>query len=802
MPDLLLDRKRPACLDIPWAEGTGLIWKRGETVFYENPRNRFMRFRRTFSCQGPVRRAELRLFADTHYIAWLNGALIGRGPCRSDPTWTYYDVMDVTGALRSGENHLAVLVLFQGFGTGSRISIMQALLAHLEIEHADGSLVHVVSDRSWKASPAEEFLRPTPRLHGPLGCVEVQDLSRADPGWNLPEFDDGGWEASDYVKPDLTVTPWYHFVPNDLPPRLAGECEACPVLQEATGPASDPPLLQELGNPRMAPEQFRDAAFPLRLAGGAAPHVINVDFGAITAGLLRLEVSGAEGAIVDVLFAEELIGGCVPKPPQARVLTARFILKDGAQTLETAFNWLAFRHAQLWIWSRESFVLHRAWMDTLAYPFERTAGFASDDPFLDELDAACERTLRLCAQDGIVDSASREQQQWIGDARETAITLHHRFPCGALHRRLIGQIGQGLDWMGSLVPRYPSGNRNVSPIPFYNLQWIRAFEDYRWFTGDENLERGWWPNILHAVRWFSAFVNADGLLERVPHWMYIELGEGPDTGRQPGAGAVNTSLNIVYLDVLRCVQAMGPRLGDERFVDELGQRIARLKNALRDRLWDESAGAYIDAAAPGAGGSPVYSEGTAAHALLHLEPPGSPRAERILEQAFNDPRFVRASPFAMNFVLRALDLHGQTALGLKLIRERYRNFVRTGTTWEHWESHHLSPGGFPIAHSFSHAWGAAPLAFLVRAVCGIRPDAPGWRAVTIRPDLAGLQRAAVSVRTPQGLIRAAWEANGGALAGRIELPDGIALDLPGTGEVQVIRAGPFTDASPSREGAH
>ena len=40
MNDLLLSRARPDCLDIPWAAGTGLIWKKGETLFYENPRNR------------------------------------------------------------------------------------------------------------------------------------------------------------------------------------------------------------------------------------------------------------------------------------------------------------------------------------------------------------------------------------------------------------------------------------------------------------------------------------------------------------------------------------------------------------------------------------------------------------------------------------------------------------------------------------------------------------------------------------------------------------------------------------------
>jgi len=771
--DPLLGRSRPACLDIPWAPGTGLIWKSGETVFYENPRNRFMRFRKAFACGKTVRRAELRLFADTHYVAWMNGRFIGRGPWRSDPTWTYYDVIDVTDFLRPGHNVLAVLCLFQGFGTGSRISIMQGLLAHLEIETSDGSRSFVVSDRSWKVSPAEEFIRPTPRLHGPLGCVEVQDLALQEHGWQEPGFDDSGWEASDYVKADLAVTPWYHFVPNDLPSREGGHHEALPLVGVSCGEAVLPPETADLGGPRRVTGTGGSANLPLELPGDPRVRVVDVDFGEIAAGLLRLEVAGCAGAVADVLFAEELIDRCVPQPPQARVLTARFILRGGEQTLEVAFNWLAFRHAQLWIYSAGPFALRRAWLDTLAYPLPPVPGFDSDDGFLNQLDAACEHTLRLCSQDGIVDSASREQQQWIGDARETALTLHHRFPVAPLHRRLIEQIGQGMDWMGSLVPRYPSGNRNVSPIPFYSLQWIRSFEDYWWFTGDRELIAQWWPNILHALRWFSAFVNGDGLLERVPHWMYIELGEGPDSGRLPGTGAINTSLNLVYLDALRCVRGLGRLIGDDRFGAELEAGASKLRASLQDKLWDESAGAYPDAWTPGSGAPTVFSEGTSAHALLHLEAPGSERACRLLQCAFDNPLFVRASPFAMNFVLRALDYHGHTELGLRLIAGRYGGFVRTGTTWEHWAGHHKNEAGFPMAHSFSHAWGAAPLAFFVRSVCGIRPQSPGWGSVLIRPHLCHLQRASVGVRTPLGDIRASWEMHEGRLEGTVDLPEGI-----------------------------
>ena len=109
-------RNRPACLDLEWGKGTGLIWMAGESLFFENPRNRFMRFRRSFELAAKPQRAELRLFADTQYIAWLNGVEVGRGPGRSDPTWTFFDVLDVTALLQPGRNTLAVLALFHGFG--------------------------------------------------------------------------------------------------------------------------------------------------------------------------------------------------------------------------------------------------------------------------------------------------------------------------------------------------------------------------------------------------------------------------------------------------------------------------------------------------------------------------------------------------------------------------------------------------------------------------------------------------------------------------------------------------------------
>jgi hypothetical protein len=779
-------RKRPACLDIAWAKGTGLIWMAGECVFFENPRNRFMRFRRAFDVTAPPRSAELRLFADTQYIAWLNGVEVGRGPGRSDTTWALFDTYDVAALLKPGRNVLAVLALFHGFGTGGRRSIMQGLLAHLEMVSDDGKRSQVVSDRSWKASPAEEFIRPTPRLHATLGCAEVQDLRRADEGWHLPAYDDAAWAASDYIKPSLSNTPWYHFAPEPLPARTL-TAHPFPRAARATDVALALPAVEDLGSVRPAAPGGEAVSLPVRIAGGAAARVVTLDLGRTEAGYFTLEVTGPAGATIDVLCAELLVGGRVPEPGNARVHTNRFILREGRQTLRLAFNWIAFRYAQLWIWAPQPMEIHDAVLQRLDLPMGPAGHFRCSDAFLNRLDGVCEHTLRLCSQDGVLDSSSREQQQWIGDGRFTAITLQHRFNAAVLHRRLIDQVGQGIDWMGSMVPRFPTGNVNVSPIPLYALQWVLAFQDYGRFTGDASLLADWRLMIPHVLRWFTAFERADGLLERVPHWMYIDLGES-SPGRIPSVGTVNTTLNLYYLGALRFAsQALAAT--DARAAAALSKRAARLEVAIRGVLWDDAAGAYRDSL-EAAGRFGTLSEGANANALVHLEAPGSPRAARILESVFITPQGnpIRASPFMMNAVFEALGRHGRADLVFPMLRARYAEQVESGSTWEHWKSHSGGGDTVPHGHSLSHAWGAGALAFLVGTVAGLQPAEPGWRKVRVAPQPGPLTRAEASVETVSGRIFAAWEIAGGVfrlrvevpadVGGSVRLPDGTEASIP------------------------
>jgi hypothetical protein len=141
----------------------------------------------------------------------------------------------------------------------------------------------------------------------------VQDRRLAEDGWQQTGFDDSAWSASDYVKPGLTNTPWYHFAPDPLPARPI-EPVPVPAALHTAEVALPVPRIEELGAARPAAPGGISASLPLRVEGGAAAKVVTLDLGRVECGFLALEVSGPAGAISP---RPEL-----PSPPQRDTLPA------------------------------------------------------------------------------------------------------------------------------------------------------------------------------------------------------------------------------------------------------------------------------------------------------------------------------------------------------------------------------------------------------------------------------------------------------------------------------------------------
>jgi alpha-L-rhamnosidase len=163
--------------------------------------------RKRFSSAGRVSRATLYVTALGLYEVKLNGKRIGDHELA--PEWTdyrdrvQYQTYDVTALVAKGENVLSA-TLADGWYVGaigsfgdlvanrgrSYGSVDRRLLAQLEIETADGQVVHVVSDESWRVNP------DGPVRSADIYLGEICDARKQPKGWEKPGFDDSKWEQA------------------------------------------------------------------------------------------------------------------------------------------------------------------------------------------------------------------------------------------------------------------------------------------------------------------------------------------------------------------------------------------------------------------------------------------------------------------------------------------------------------------------------------------------------------------------------------------------------------------------------
>ena len=191
------------------------IWWSGEA----RPKNFYLHCRRVFQIDRSIRRASIRLTADSRYRLWVNGVPVARGPARCDPRWQCVDAWEITADLRLGTNTIAALVHHYGEWTFSYILGRGGLLAELDVELEDGSTLRLETDASWKVQPARCWERNLPRMSIQLGYPEAYDAREEIEGWTDPGFDDSAWEPAT-VLGRAGMEPWPRFIPREIPAML------------------------------------------------------------------------------------------------------------------------------------------------------------------------------------------------------------------------------------------------------------------------------------------------------------------------------------------------------------------------------------------------------------------------------------------------------------------------------------------------------------------------------------------------------------------------------------------------------
>ena len=149
--------------------------------------------------ERPIVKARLYATALGLYELRINGRRVGDHVLA--PDWTdygkrvRYQVYDVTGLLKPGDNAVAALLAngwycgYIGNGASQAWGKHPALLAQLEVTYDDGSVQRIVTDQTWR-------VHSSPVVSSDFMLGESYDARLEIPGWDEPGLDDAAWQAA------------------------------------------------------------------------------------------------------------------------------------------------------------------------------------------------------------------------------------------------------------------------------------------------------------------------------------------------------------------------------------------------------------------------------------------------------------------------------------------------------------------------------------------------------------------------------------------------------------------------------
>jgi len=484
-----------------------------------------------------------------------------------------------------------------------------------------------------------------------------------------------------------------------------------------------------------------------------------VDLGLQSIGYVELEADAAAGSIIDVHLVEHLTGEHQPQHTDGVRNGLRWVLREGRQRL-TACKRRAGRYLIVSLRElRAPLRLRGLRLLEATYPAQSAGGFRCSDAGLTRIWAMSERTVRLCMEDSYTDCPLYEQVLWVGDLRNEALYAHAAFGAWDLTRRSLRLAAQSLEHGPLVGSQVPSGWNQL--LPAWSLLWGIAVQEWYEASGDRAGLAELWPAVIANLR--ACEENSPRGLLDIHAWNFFDW-SGIDCGHD-----LVLHNSLLLFGALRAARA-GARVLGRRDAAWLGAFAKRVETALRQQ-WDSKRPGFPDALRADGTPSPSTCQHTAALALVHGGLPDAKARRAALGQLLR-PRAgtVRAgSPFALQFLLEALEAEDRGEDALALLREHWAVMLAhdASTCWETFPV----PGDHRITRSHCHGWSAAPIHVLMRTVLGVRASAPGGRAFTISPQLVGgLDWAEGSHATPLGALSVSWHRLGGTLSIRILAP--------------------------------
>lgn len=406
-----------------------------------------------------------------------------------------------------------------------------------------------------------------------------------------------------------------------------------------------------------------------------------------------------------------------------------------------------------------------------ASPEADRARFAAADHRLGELFEAARQTFRQNAVDIFMDCPGRERAGWLCDSFFTARA--ERDLCGGnpIERNFFENFALPKSYpflpAGMLPMCYPADHNDGWFIPNWAMWFVIELEEYYRRTGDRPLVERLKPKVDGLLKYFRRFLNADGLLERLEKWVFVEWSEANKFTQD-----VNYPSNMLYAGML---DAAGRLYGEPR----LCRQAAAVRRTIRQQSFDGEF--FVDNAVRAADGRLAVTRNRSETCQYYAfffdvaTPATHPQLWQKLVREFGpqrDPKRqypeIHPSNAFIGFFLR-LDVLSRYGEKERVLDQLYRQYLpmaeRTGTLWEHKDT----------SASCNHGFASHVAHILYRDILGVAVDVPG-RRVFFDPPKLDLQWCAGSLPVGNDRIDVKWVRAGKRLHSRIFVPQGFTVN--------------------------
>ncbi|MEO6868001.1 MAG: alpha-rhamnosidase [Ginsengibacter sp.] len=721
-------------------------------------------FRKTINLPEAPSHFIIHVSADNRYLLYVNGTQAGRGPAHGDLYNWNFGSYDIASYLHKGKNVIAALVWNMGeYAPVAQISNQTGFLLQ-----GDSKAEQIINtNNTWKVlhdtaySPCALDIGSVLKSYVAVGVGDEVKANAYPWGWEQTAYNDTNWQrAKELHTPVVTVgygtDNLWTLTPRSIP-QMEEKLQRLSVVRRTEGVNVN--------------AEFLNGKHSLSIP----PHTresILLDQSFETVGYPVLKVSGGKNSFVKLTYAEALFDKEDQKGNrneiEGKTIKGLFDIfyPDGGKDRIFRPLWIrAWRYLELDIQTGdEPLVLDDIYGIYSTYPFEHKAAFTSNDSSLADIWKVGWHTARLCAGETYFDCPYYEQLQYEGDTRIQALISMYNTSDDRLVRKAINDFYLSRVPDGLTQGRYPSNRLQV--IPTYSLFWVSMLYDYWMHRRDDSFLKKYLNAANIILQWYEQHIDSGyGMLGPMKWWNFVDWNDAFPDGTPDGATDGHSS--VITLQYAYTLQ-QAAKLFDYFGRKETAEHYLKLANLLVKHTYQHC----FDHEKMEMANQPILQADTfqvnkfSQHAgIMSILADAIPLSEQkqVLKNILYDTTMSQATFYFRFYLTRTMIKAGMGDLYYSQLTP-WRDMLKIGLTT-------FAEKPEPT-RSDCHAWSASPNYDFLATICGIMPEAPGFKKVRIEPALGELTEIKGSMPVPDGMVtvmlRRTNKANG--IEGEITLP--------------------------------